>query len=64
MELDLIFKIAAIGLIVTVLNQVLAKYDKGEYTTLITLSGIIIVLLMLIPHLRELFETLREIADF
>lgn len=64
MEVDLIFKIAAIGLIIAVLNQVLQKSDKGEYAMLITLSGIIIVILMVTPQLKELFDAVREILDY
>ncbi|MBQ3136063.1 MAG: stage III sporulation protein AC [Clostridia bacterium] len=64
MELDLIFKIAAIGVIIAILNQLLMKSDKGEYATLTTIAGIIIVLLMIIPHIEELFESIRRIIDF
>lgn len=64
MELDLIFKIAAIGVIVAILNQLLNKSDKGEYATLTTISGIIIVLLMIIPQIEDLFESIRRIVDF
>lgn len=64
MEVDVIFKIAAIGIIVAILNQVLVKSDKGEYSMLITLTGIILVLLMIIPEIKELFETVREIIDY
>lgn len=64
MEVDLIFKIAAIGLIVAVMNQVLARSDKGEYAMLITLAGIIIVVAMIIPEIEELFSRIRGIVDF
>lgn len=64
MEVDLIFKIAAIGIIVSVLNQVLSKSDKGEYAMLITLAGIVLVIIMVIPHIEELFTNVREIVDF
>ena len=64
MEVDLIFKIAAIGIIVAVLNQVLQKSDKGEYAMLITLTGVVMVILMIIPQIKELFDTVREIIDF
>ena len=64
MEVDLIFKIAAIGIIVAVLNQILAKSDKGEYAMLITLAGIILVVVMIIPEIEELFSKVREIVDF
>lgn len=64
MEVDLIFKIAAIGLIVAVMNQVLARSEKGEYAMLITLAGIIIVVAMIIPEIEELFSSIRGIVDF
>ncbi len=64
MEVDLIFKIAAIGIIVAVMNQMLAKSDKGEYTMLITLAGIILVIIMIIPEVEELFSQVRGIIDF
>ncbi len=64
MELDLIFKIAAIGVIVAILNQLLTKSDKSEYATMTTIAGIILVLLMIIPQIKELFESIREIVDF
>lgn len=61
MEIDLIFKIAAIGIIVSILNQILARAEKSEYATLTTLMGIVLVLLMLIPEIRELFEKVKEL---
>ena len=63
MEIDLIFKIAAIGLIVAILNQILSRSNKEEYTVLTTLAGLIAVLLMLIPKISELFSGIREIFD-
>lgn len=64
MEVDLIFKIAAIGIIVAVMNQILGKSDKGEYAVLITLAGIILVVIMIIPEIEELFTKVRGIIDF
>ena len=64
MEVDLIFKIAAIGIIVAVMNQILAKSDKGEYSIFITLAGIILVIVMIIPEIEELFSKVRGIVDF
>lgn len=64
MEIDLIFKVAGIGIIVAVLNQILSRTDKGEYAMITTLTGIIIVLFLLIPELRELLESIRDFADF
>ncbi len=64
MEVDLIFKIAGIGLIVAVLGQMLSKSDKGEYTMLITLAGIIVVILMILPEIEDLFSSVRKILDY
>ncbi len=64
MEVDLIFKIAGVGLIVAVLNQILSKSDKGEYAMLITLTGIIVVILMILPEIEDLFSSVRKILDF
>ena len=64
MEVDLIFKIAAIGIIVAVMNQILSKSDKGEYAMLITLTGTILVIITLIPEIEELFSEVRGIIDF
>ena len=63
MEIDLIFKIAAIGLIVAILNQILSRSNKEEYTVLTTLAGLIAVILMLVPKISELFSSIREILN-
>lgn len=64
MEVDLIFKIAGIGIIVAVLNQLLGRAEKGEYAMLTTLAGILIVFFMVIPEIKELFKIIREILEF
>ncbi len=64
MEIDLIFKIAGIGIIISILNQILSKSEKGEYVMIITLAGVVIVFIMLIPYIKEFFEAVREITDF
>ncbi len=61
MELDLIFKIAAVGIIVAVLNQILKKTDHDEQAMMMTVAGLIIVLMMIIPAIDELFETIRSV---
>lgn len=61
MELDLIFKIAAVGIIVAVLNQILKKTDHDEQAMMMTVAGIIIVLMMLIPAIDELFSTIKNV---
>ena len=61
MELDLIFKIAAGGVIVAVLNQILKKTDHDEQAMMLTVAGLVIVLMMLIPAIDELFGTIRSV---
>ena len=61
MSLDIIFKIAAIGLLTAIVNQVLKKYDKDEIATLVTLVGLVIVLLIVIDSLTDLFSALRTV---
>ena len=56
MELDLIFKIAAVGIIVAVLNQILKKTDHDEQAMMLTVAGLVIVLMMLIPAIDELLR--------
>lgn len=64
MEVDLIFKIAGIGIVVAVLNQILSRTEKSEYATLTTLAGVIIVFFMVIPEIKELFNEVKELLDF
>lgn len=61
MEVDLIFKIAAIGIIVAVLNQVLIKAGRDEQATMTTLAGIIVVLLMIVEQINQLFDTVKSV---
>lgn len=61
MEVDLIFKIAAIGIIVAVLNQLLIRAGREEYAMIMTMAGIVIALMMLIPQINSLFEYTREV---
>lgn len=61
MELDLIFKIAAVGIIVAVLNQILKKTDHDEQAMMLTVAGLVIVLMMLIPAIDELFSMIKTV---
>ena len=61
MEVGIILKITAIGLITAIVNQLLKKADKDEIATLTTLAGLIIVLLMLIDMISQLFGTLSSL---
>lgn len=58
MDISFIYKVAAIGLITAVINQILQKSGKEEYTIIITVAGIIIVALMLLPFVTELNDEL------
>ena len=61
MTVELVFRIAAIGLITSLLAQVLVKAGREEIGTLVTLAGLVIVLLMVIDLIREFFESVRTI---
>ena len=59
--IDIIFKIAAIGILITVITQVLKKSDRDDIATLVSLAGLIIVLTLVINMISELFETIKNI---
>lgn len=61
MDVDLIFKIAAIGIIVAVLNQVLIRSGREEQAMMVTLAGIVVVLMMLVQQISTLFETVKTV---
>ena len=61
MDVDLIFKIAAIGIIVAVLNQVLIRSGREEQAMMTTLAGLIVVLMLLIVQINTLFETVKTV---
>ena len=61
MGVDIIFKIAAVGLITAIINQILKKADKEEISTLVTLAGLVIVLVMIINMVGQLFDTLKSV---
>ena len=61
MDVDLIFKIAAIGIIVAVLNQVLIRSGREEQAMMTTLAGLVVVLMMIIVQINTLFETVKSV---
>lgn len=63
MEVDFIFKIAAIGIIVAVLNIVLIRSGREEQAMFTTLAGVIVVLMMLVPEISDLFSTVKSLFD-
>ena len=64
MEIDLIFKIAAIGIIVSILNQVLSRSGREEQATMTSLAGLVVVLMMLTQKIADLFELVRQLFHF
>ncbi|MBQ3431728.1 MAG: stage III sporulation protein AC [Clostridia bacterium] len=63
MDIGFVFKLAAIGIIVAVLNQVLVRSGREEHAMIVTIAGLIVVLMMLIPQIGELFQTVKSIFD-
>ena len=64
MDIDLIFKIAAIGIIVSILNQVLSRSGREEQATMTTLAGLVVVLMMVAQEIADLFELVKTLFDF
>ncbi len=61
MQIDVIFKIAAIGVIITVITQILKKSDRDDIATLVSLAGLVIVLTFVINMVSELFQNIKNI---
>ena len=63
MEIDLIFKIAAVGIIVAVLHQLLLRAGREEQALMVTIAGIVVVMMMLIGQISELFDAVKSVFD-
>lgn len=61
MDVDLIFQIAGIGIIVAVLNQLLIRSGREEQALMTTLAGLVVVLVMLVQEIGELFSTVKSV---
>ena len=61
MNVDILFQIAAVGIVVAVLNQILVKSERSEQAMLVSVAGIIVVLFMLVSRIGELFETMKAV---
>ena len=61
MTINLIFKIAAVGILVSVLGQVLKHSGREEQAFLVSLAGQILVLLWVVPYIQELFQTIEQL---
>lgn len=64
MDIDLIFKIAAIGIIVAVLNQLLIRSGREEQALMTTLAGLVVVLMILVQEISRLFELIKTLFRF
>ena len=64
MNIDLIFKIAAIGIIVSILNQVLSRSGREEQATMTTLAGLVVVLMMVAQEISSLFDLVKSLFQF
>ena len=63
MEITFVYKIAAVGMIIAVINQVLQKAGKEEYATMTTVAGLVLVILMILPKLSELANELSSFFE-
>jgi stage III sporulation protein AC len=63
MEVTLIFKIAAVGILITILGQVLKHSGREEHAFLISLAGLVLVLSWIVPYIYQLFEMIEELFD-
>jgi stage III sporulation protein AC len=61
LEVSIIFKIGAVGILVSVLNQVLKHSGREEQAFLASLAGLILVLFWILPYINELFESVRQL---
>ena len=61
MEIDLIFKIAAVGIIVSILNQVLSRTGRDEQATMTTLAALVVVLMMVVREIADLFALVKSL---
>lgn len=64
MDVQLIFKIAAVGIIVTILNQVLVRSGREEQATMTTLAGLVVVLMIMAQKIAQLFDLVQSLFRF
>jgi len=63
MDVDFIFRIAAIGILVAVLNQVLSRSGREEQAMMTTLAGLVVVLMMVVQKISDLFELVKRLLE-
>lgn len=64
MEITIIFRIALVGILVTILNQILKQSGRDEQAFLVSLAGLMLVLFWVIPYISELFQTVEDLFTF
>ncbi len=64
MEIGIVFRIAAVGILVAVLNQILTKAGREEQAMMTTLAGLVLVLFWVIQYISELFQTMETMFQF
>ena len=64
MDVDLIFKIAAVGILISILNQVLVRSGREEQATMTTLAGLVVVLMIVVQKIAELFDLVKTLFRF
>ena len=64
MEIDLIFKIAAVGLVVSILNQVLVRSGREEQATMTSLAALVVVLMIVVQKIAALFDLVKDLFQF
>ena len=64
MDIDLIFKIAAVGIIVSILNQVLSRSGRDEQATMTNLAGLVVVLMIVAQRIAALFDLVKTLFRF
>ena len=64
MDVDLIFKIAAVGILVAVLNQLLVRSGREEQAMMTTLAGLVVVLMILVQEISDLFRLIKVLFQF
>ncbi len=64
MDIEIIFRVAGIGMIVAVLSQILSRSGREEQAMLTTIAGLVVVLLMIIGEIGDLFSTVRSVFGF
>jgi stage III sporulation protein AC len=63
MDISIIFKIAAIGIVITVVCQILKKSDREDVATIVTIAGLVIILTVVVSMIGDLFDEIKQIFD-